>query len=841
MAKIGGWLNGTIARLTKGAFPAFFMVVGIIALGLTAQAIIRKMDSLQTGRYDDSMWTVSQLEVDFHRFLLAAHSVVDAPPAARSDAIATLTRSFDIYYSRVGILLALTNSDGTSGRRLVPSPLAMARINAHLQELVPLIDNSAGQDPAYFQRILAVATPIASTVRQNTMDALQSIVRRDAQERADQASVLWWLLAMAEGTSVLLLGTAILVQRQSWQLRRRAADIARVSSNLTKAIETSLDAVIITDVAGRISTYNTAAENMFGRSAAEMTGGSLQTMLQHGHEIADCLAGSANRGRVQVTLKKGDGSDITVEAAIASDVDIDGKPIFLSHLRDVSQLVAADAKERAARFEAERRAAANARFLAVMSHEIRTPLHGIIASLELLDRITTSDQGRLLQKITRDCAGTALEQIEEVLELSLHNAADVPGVVLTFFPIEVARLVVDQSQSLASANQTTLTLDYDPAATGPMLGNRRAFRSALANLVGNAIKFTRNGTITVRVFPTPDMADTLRVEVQDTGIGIERQHMSRIFDDFETVADPMLHAIGVSGLGLGIVRRAVALMGGTLQVESIFGQGSRFRFDIPQNATPLPPVAEIEAASDTSLSVLVVDDNAVNRMLLAQMLNRLGHSVELADDGAVAVRSAHQRQFDLILMDINMPGMDGVEATRLIRTGGASATVPIMGVTANAQPQDLARFMAAGMISLLIKPVTHAALVMQLRELAYLQESRPPQDTLPPLIALENLRDLQAAMRWDDILVIARTALHDATTALARAVQAPSDPSLADHIHHAAGSAALIGAQRLHHLLCKIEDAARAGQGQGVAGLLAAADTARQDTIRWFDSASAPL
>ncbi len=214
---------------------------------------------------------------------------------------------------------------------------------------------------------------------------------------------------------MLLFGIAVLVLWQSSLLTRRTVDFARVSSNLNKAIETSLDAVIITDVSGRISTFNTAAESMFGRSLAEVKGDLVENLLHRGdravrkgqlsgRQIAATLVRSANSGRVRLTLQKGDGSDFMVEVAIASAVDIDDKPIFLAFLRDISKLVEADVKERAARFEAERSAAANARFLAVMSHETRTPLHGIIASLELLDGIVKSTQGKMLGKIARDCA-----------------------------------------------------------------------------------------------------------------------------------------------------------------------------------------------------------------------------------------------------------------------------------------------------------------------------------------------------------------------------------------------------------------------------------------------------
>jgi PAS domain S-box-containing protein len=850
---IWAWLRKNVTNRGLGNFTAALIIVGIIGLELTALVVMKKMDALKSGRYDNSILTVSQLEVEFQRFLLATHNAVDAPLASRPNAIAAVVNSFDIYFSRISIVSARINYFRIEDKNRPSLRLGVSKIEAHLRELAPLVDNSAGQNADYFRRLLAEAELILPVLRQNAMDTLDGIVRNDTTEFSNRVLVLKWLMVLTQGAAILLGGIAVFVLRQSSLLTRRTVDFARISANLTKAIEASLDAVIITDVSGRISSFNTAAETMFGRRLAEVKGDLVENLLHRddrdqrkrrlsGRQIAANLALSANKGRVRLTLQKSDGSDFMAEVAIASDVDVDGKPIFLAFLRDITKLVEADAIQRAARLEAERRAAANARFLAVMSHEMRTPLHGVIAAIDLLGGTTTDAQRRPLRKIARDCAGAALEQIEEVLQLASDDAADVPGVVSTFFPVELAKLIVDQMQSLASANTTLLSLDFDPALSGPMLGNRRAFRSALANLVGNAIKFTKQGTITVRIFPTPDMVGKMRVEVRDTGIGIEPQHLTRIFDDFVTVADLMLGSFGASGLGLGIVRRAVDLMGGTLQLESTFGNGSRFWFDIPQSIAPLIPADRVEAAQDEAsvspLTVLVVDDNVVNRLLLEQMLKRLGHSVELASDGAVAVKVAAQRQFDLILMDINMPEMNGMEATRRIRASGASAKVPIMGVTANAMPQDFARFIAAGMNCTLVKPITSAALAIHLQGLASAPPPAPAtaQDNPHPLIAVESLRDMQAVLQRDDFLALVHTALSDANLALISARDAPLDDALATQMHQAAGSVAVIGAHRLYKLLCALEDAIRAGQYMAIATLLDAAIAAKQDTDEWFET-----
>lgn len=234
------------------------------------------------------------------------------------------------------------------------------------------------------------------------------------------------------------------------------------------------------------------------------------------------------------------------------------------------------------------------------------------------------------------------------------------------------------------------------------------------------------------------------------------------------------------------------------------------------------------------MTMLVVDDNAINRLLLSQMLERLGHTVDMAVDGFAAVDAATRTRYDLILMDINMPGMNGIEATRKIRSHGASVDVPIMGVTANALPQDKVQLAAAGFNTVLIKPITSAALALQVQNLAVPRPAAPAETGAPPLISLESVRDLQTTLRPADFLAITQAALTEARTALSSARKGPSGPVSGDVIHRAAGSVAMIGASRLHAVLCDLENAVRADPPAATATLLDRADRAYQSTDDWF-------
>jgi PAS domain S-box-containing protein len=847
-------LQEKFTNSTLGYFMTALAFTGIIGLEVNQFRNTQQVRLLEEAHSETLAENIRRSEVQFERFLLVIDAAAAATTPALSDqVIADVVRAYESYFYLIEIISAHTHVIHDLTKTIHPLSTDLVRIDTELRALHPYILNSQGQDADYFRQVLRLAISIYPELHLDTATSTANWVPAGAVTDVHGTTILNSTFASTRRFEALLGVIALLVWLRSRRFYSQTVNLAQANSKLRKAIETSLDAVIITNSTGAVSCYNSAAEQMFGLPFADVEGLLIEDLLtassltlenRHltGRQIAASLARSANRGRVSLKLRRDDGLQHTVEIAVISDVDNKGAPIFIGFLRDITAWVEADLAERDGRFEAERSSAANARFLSVMSHEMRTPLHGILTALELLEHERGDEKRRVLRKVARDCAGSALEQIEEVLELALHDVADVPDVFLSFFPVEVARIILEQSQSLAAANHTTLTLACDPAVSGPLLGNRRAFRSALSNLVGNAIKFTKHGSIAVQLYPTPGESGCMRVEVSDTGIGIEPRNLSRIFEDFETVTILSAETFGSSGLGLGIIQRAVALMGGKLESESIFGKGSRFWFDIPLTSSLLDDVKESgrDEPPDSGLNLLVVDDIAINRLLLAQMLERLGHTVETSNDGAVAVQAACKKRFDLILMDINMPVMNGIDATRKIREGGASADVPIIGVTANAQPQELASFKEAGFDLTLVKPITSDALALKVQEVrrrATKTGSAYETQELPALIAKEIFDDLHAAIRTEDLLTITTQALNDTETALIDARRVPLDPLIADRIHNVAGPIAMIGAIRLHRLLCEIEDAIRAESIRPIAPRLDEAMTAKKDTDDWLKDA----
>jgi signal transduction histidine kinase/ActR/RegA family two-component response regulator len=356
---------------------------------------------------------------------------------------------------------------------------------------------------------------------------------------------------------------------------------------------------------------------------------------------------------------------------------------------------------------AERAAAAKSEFLATMSHEIRTPLNGVLGIAHVLKR-EGRDPGRLAMVDTIIGSGELLLGIlNDVLDMAKIEAGKLEIVPRPVDPVLVLGDLASLWRVTAEAKGLFLAID---AADGPgqwVSLDPVRLRQILFNLVGNAIKFTDAGGVTVSVVRT--RPGWVRFEVADTGPGIEASEQAQLFRPFAQVETGTRRAAGGTGLGLAIARRLAALMGGELGLDSAPGAGAVFWFEAPAPAcaAPAPAVSEAaEAVPIDALRVLVAEDNATNRLVIGKILGLAGVAPVFAEDGARAVEIAETQAFDLVLMDVRMPVMDGLEATRRIRTGrGPNARVPIVALTANVTIEDQAGCFAAGMTAFVAKPI----------------------------------------------------------------------------------------------------------------------------------------
>jgi signal transduction histidine kinase/ActR/RegA family two-component response regulator len=370
-----------------------------------------------------------------------------------------------------------------------------------------------------------------------------------------------------------------------------------------------------------------------------------------------------------------------------------------SHAEEMSRLAAS----------AQDALAAKGRFLAVMSHEIRTPLNGVLAVAEIIRRKSRQEDLSPLVDTILHSGGTLLRLLNDALDLSRAEAS---GLELHEQPM-LAGGIVDDLLSLWSAQAELKGVALTATYSGPpelwVLADRVRVQQVVNNLVSNAMKFASAGAVEVRIRAERNGDHVQLVgEVADNGPGVPADRLQSIFTPFQQTEDGV--RLGGAGLGLAVCRQILERMDGTIEAQANPGGGALFTFTAPLHWLPEPeqaaPAPCPVAAAGGVLHVLIVDDNATNRMVAATLCEMFGCTFEAVEDGAAAVDAAASGRFGLVLMDIKMPGMDGVEATRRIRSGRTiGSQVPILALTANADPADAAFYRLCGMNGVVEKPV----------------------------------------------------------------------------------------------------------------------------------------
>jgi PAS domain S-box-containing protein len=538
--------------------------------------------------------------------------------------------------------------------------------------------------------------------------------------------------------------------------RKRAEENLRASEKrLAQIIDFMPDATLVIDNNGRVIAWNQAIERLTGVRTEEMLGkGNFDYAVPFYGKRRPMLADLALRPRTYIHNAyesfQWNGDSITAEATITTPdgpqhiwgtatvlFDASGRAIgAIECIRDITELKNYQINLQRAKDNAEAANTAKSEFLANMSHEIRTPLNGVLGMLQLLQTTDLDKEQSNFVHTATFSGKSLLSVINDILDFSKIEAGKIELSNEPFSPANLVRTITETFALQASEKGIQLEHMVTKNVPDTVLGDNGRIRQVLFNLIGNAVKFTHEGRVGIVLDAETEDPENVRLllTVADTGVGIDKQKLPNIFKPFTQADGSLARKYQGTGLGLSIVKRLVALMQGHIEIESEPGKGTRVKLDLLADAAATTRISETgrdaaaSAGGNGAFRILVAEDNPVSQIFTIKILEKLGHQVTLVDNGNDVLAMLAGETFDLVLMDIQMPGMDGMEATRKIRNGDSGvldSTVPIVAMTAHAMQGDREKFILTGMNDYVSKPLAVEELERIIRDTAARGKENP--------------------------------------------------------------------------------------------------------------------
>ena len=512
------------------------------------------------------------------------------------------------------------------------------------------------------------------------------------------------------------------------RVESRQSELAALTK-FEEVVTSALDAIVVIDEEGLILEFNPAAEEIFGFKSTQVIGKDMSAFIVPKHHRAAHKNGMAHylktgegpvlNQRIEIDAVTADNREIMIELAIKDCEYADGR-LFFGYMRDITDQKAKEVELIEAKDRAEIANRAKASFLAMMSHEIRTPLNGVLGILSLLSDCVKDENNLKLVSTARRSGKSLLTIINDILDFSKLEAGKLDLEISSFH----TDTLIDSVQSLVrqQANQRNLELNFSVAKNvhKVLLGDQDRIRQILLNLVWNAVKFTETGGVNVSVEAYKDDENSgVRFAVIDTGVGVPDARQSELFAEFATIDPSYARKFGGTGLGLSICKALTEAMDGKIGYSKNKPVGSVFWFEIPiaegdENTIGDEDMSVItkDMLSDLdSVRLLLAEDNGTNQLVVGNMLERLGCVVDVVSTGQEAIDGILARNYDAILMDVSMPEMDGITATKIIRELDDDVSkTPIIALTAYALDENRQRVLAAGMNDFVAKPISRIEL-----------------------------------------------------------------------------------------------------------------------------------